>query len=124
MNTKAAQLLRSGGLSRRGFLRALGLTTCATLVPGLLIPEPVGAWEYVTGFTQKKLKPGQKPKWHVEINGMAYALELPPMNLRFTDKNPMPMIGDESPLPVISISGMQNGMNGTYRVVSSEKAKA
>ncbi len=30
-----AHALRNGGLSRRGFLRALGVTACTALVPGL-----------------------------------------------------------------------------------------
>lgn len=36
-----AHTLRNGGLSRRGFLRALGVTACAALVPGLAQAFPV-----------------------------------------------------------------------------------
>lgn len=33
--------LRNGGMSRRGFLRAMGVTTCAALVPGLAEGIPI-----------------------------------------------------------------------------------
>ncbi len=38
MNTNTIHSLRNGGMSRRGFLRAMGVTACAALVPGLVYP--------------------------------------------------------------------------------------
>lgn len=47
MSPHLARTLRYGGLSRRGFLRALGVTAASTLVPGLAAPghaHPVLCW--------------------------------------------------------------------------------
>lgn len=50
MNANLAKALRRGGLSRRGFLRALGVTAASALVPGLgLYPVYRSGTRYVGG---------------------------------------------------------------------------
>jgi len=44
MNNSTIQTMRKGGLSRRGFLRALGITSASVLVPGLAIKESACPW--------------------------------------------------------------------------------
>lgn len=39
MTPQLDKALRHGGMSRRGFLRAMGFTTAAVLVPGLVVPQ-------------------------------------------------------------------------------------
>jgi len=48
MSPKISNAMRRGGLSRRGFLRALGITACAALVPGLAFAQVELPKGYIT----------------------------------------------------------------------------
>ena len=99
MNTKAAQLLRNGGMSRRGFLRSLGVTACAALVPGLM-----------SGFTQPILESGT---WCVTINSIRYQLAKMPVT-ELVERM------DLSPVAMITVRGTSDGRDGVYRIINHE----
>ncbi len=54
-----AHTLRNGGLSRRGFLRALGVTTAVLLVPGLASVDAGTGGFWIPGVVRADFKANQ-----------------------------------------------------------------
>ncbi len=82
MNTNTIQAMRDGGMSRRGFLRALGVTACSALVPGLAFMDHSPHWlippgwrvEMWRGLKEVRYSSGYKAYEPTGIEGIAVML--------------------------------------------------